>query len=154
MQITEARDPETGRFLKGNRTALKHGAFSTKSCRRIQRLVLKAKRGWYADLGPNRGDLTTSQGILIAKAAFMLERTAYIELWLEDQGYDGIKMLRRGMRDIYLAWANSLRLTLRELGIKTRVGPKVQTEREYLDGIERKRKEGKDERVQADAEAG
>lgn len=136
MNESDHRDPKTGQFLSGHQFARKHGLSTDTIPERLRRRVRREKANWIADIGPTKKDLTTSERVLIDTAAFMLQRTLTIELWLEDNPQAYAKMLAKGLRDSYLSWANSLRLTLRELGIKTRQGPKGMTEKEFLEDRE------------------
>ncbi len=136
MQKHSDRDPKTGKFLPGHQTARKHGAFSLIPQERLRR----AKAGWVSDIGPKRSDLTTSQRILIEKACFLLERTMCVEVWLNEHPELYGKMLARGLRDSYLAWCNTLRLTLRELGIDKKGEGRVLTPLEIAEKFDREKR--------------
>lgn len=106
-----------------------HGAYSLIATgglpdhrRYLRRYLTEAREGLIADLGPDEAALSTAQRILIDRVIGKLGVLRLIEEWAREKGIMQDAKLASPLQDNYLSWANSIRLDLMALGIKTRVG--------------------------------
>ena len=108
----------------------KHGAYSLlvkagelpQRLGYIRRFIEEARAGLIRDVGGTAEGLTTAQAVLIDRAISLLGVIRTIESNLAEEGIMQGGNLVHVLRDSYLAYTNSLRLILRELGINTRKG--------------------------------
>jgi len=105
-----------GRFLPKNKAALAHGAYAGKMTLAIRKGSSLARAALVQDLGPRECDLSAAEIILIDKAVNLLAVTTSIETWIRAHGIFKGRDLQP-ILDRYIAFVNSLRLCLRELGI-------------------------------------
>ena len=87
----------------------------------IRRAGDNLRLGLILDLGPKEEDLTAAQKALIEKICGLYQITRALEDWIGKEG-----IIRRNRLNpvlaVYVSHINSLRLCLRELGIKRPVG--------------------------------
>lgn len=89
----------------------------------IRRAGDNLRLGLILDLGPKEEDLTAAQKALIEKICGLYQITRALEDWIGKEG-----IIRRNQLNpvlaVYVSHINSLRLCLRELGIKRPVARK------------------------------
>lgn len=121
------RDEKTGRFLKGNLAPVKHFGYS-KSRNvplKVRKFITATREAMIKDLAQDEAGLTTSQLILIDKAVNILQVTLCIESFIRREGVFRGKKLEPVLANNYLAYINSLRIILRELGISTKASERI-----------------------------
>ena len=106
----------------------KHGGYSLMVRRgslpekmtRVRKYLGEVREGLVRDIAGREEDLTTAQLVLIDRAVSLLSVIRTIEYSLSEDGIMQGKDLQPILRENYLAYSNSLRLILRELGINKR----------------------------------
>ncbi len=106
----------------------KHGGYSflvkgelPENRKHIRNYLTACRQGWIEDIGPSEDDLSTSQRVLIDKATSLLGITRCIEESVREHGVFQGNRFNKSLGDNYLSYVNSLRLLLREIGIKKTV---------------------------------
>ena len=112
----------TGKFIKGNRAAVKSGAYSKRLPLGIRRKAAVIWERLVQDLGPTEKDLTTAQLILIDRIVAKLGIVRCIEEHINKKAVMSGSRLSPSLRESYLAYNNSIRLDLSALGIDKRQG--------------------------------
>lgn len=131
MDDTKERDKDavTGQFKKGNRAALKHGAYSLartknvpsiRGVRELARYITQIK----ANLEKATPDMNVKKELLINQVIKIEEKICFIDMWLRktsvlrpDKARKGLIELQPVLANSYLAFLNSQRLALMALGI-------------------------------------
>lgn len=112
----------------------------------IEQYLTAARMNLIQDLGPTEQDLTAAQIIIIDRIVSKLGVIRCIEEHIREKAVMVGDNLAPALRASYLAYNNSVRLDLRELGIDKRVGDRALTPLEYIKQFdeekERKEKEG------------
>lgn len=110
----------------------------------VKKYLTNVREGLIRDIGPTEKDLTTAQLILVDRIVSLLGIIRLIE---EKAREDGVVFkgqdLTPSLRQSYISYNNTMRLTLRELGIDKRVGDGVQTLEQIIAESEKKGKEKK-----------
>ena len=124
--MNEKREKKKGKSRLGRPP--KHGGYSflvkgelPENRKHIRNYLSVCRQGWIEDIGPTEDDLSTSQKVLIDKATSLLGITRCIEEHVREQGVFQGNRLNKSLGDNYLSYVNSLRLLLREIGIKKTV---------------------------------
>jgi hypothetical protein len=102
----------------------------------IRRYLAEIREGLIHDVAGREVDLTTGQAVLIDRAISLLGVIRTVEEALAKSGILRGGVLAPILRENYLAYTNSLRLLLRELGIDRRAGGRVMTPLELVKVIE------------------
>jgi hypothetical protein len=135
MQVKKPERDKKGRFMPGNQARKTHAAYGGKMSLAIRRSSSLARLALIRDLGPMEGDLSAAQVILIDKAVNLLQITQAIEGWIRINGAMKKNRLQPVLEN-YIAFVNSLRLILRELGISKRTAGKILTPLELAAEVE------------------
>jgi hypothetical protein len=117
----------------------KHGGYSLlvragelpERMTRIRRYLGEIREGLIRDVAGREADLTTCQAVLIDRAISLLGVLRTIEESLSEQGILRGNMLAPILRENYISYNNTLRLTLAALGIH-KTGEKVHDLTSYL----------------------
>ena len=129
----------------------KHGGYSLmvkagdlpKKMTRIREYLGKVRAGLVLDIAGQEEDLSTAQLILIDRTISLLSVLRTIESSLSERGILQGKgqdlQLQPILANNYLAYSNSLRLILRELGIDRRAGERILTPLEIAAEIDREK---------------
>ena len=113
--------------LKPCRPSSRHGgyAFLTRgtlpeSLDYVRRYLTAAREGLIQDLGPTENDLTTAQIIMIDRVITKLGVIRCIEEHVRETSVMKGDRLSASLRESYLAYNNSIRLSLQALGLDKR----------------------------------
>jgi len=87
----------------------------------IREYLTSVREGLILDLGPTEGDLTTAQLVLIDRVTSLLSVVRLMEEYAKDKGGMSGDRLSESLRESYITYNNSIRLTLGALGIDKRV---------------------------------
>jgi hypothetical protein len=106
----------------------KHGGYSLMVRRgslpekmtRVRKYLSEVREGLVRDIAGQEENLTTAQLVLIDRAVSLLSVIRTIEYSLSEKGIMEGTALQPILRENYLAYSNSLRLILRELGVDKR----------------------------------
>ncbi len=124
------RDKTTGRWLPGNLGGVRHGGF-LKTMQGIplavRRQVQGVREGLIRDVAGTEAALTAAQAVLIDKTVNLYQITLCLEAYIRREGPFRGKKLDPVLGCNYLAYVNTIRLNLRELGIATKTGDHEQT---------------------------
>jgi len=126
-KLRKDRDKVTGRWLPGHAGAIRHGGYSviTKNIPlAVRRRVQGVRDQLVRDIGGTEEALTAAQAILIDKTVNLYQITLCLEAYVRREGPFRGKKLDPVLGQNYLAYVNTIRLNLRELGITTRAGEK------------------------------
>ena len=93
----------------------------------IEQYLTAVREGTIRDIGPEEKDLTTAQIVLIDRLVSLLGVIRLIEEKAREDGIFRGKELTPSLKQNYIAYNNTVRLTLRELGINTRKADDVLT---------------------------
>jgi len=112
---------------KGGRP-FKHGGYSLMVRRgelpekmtAVRAYLAAVREGLIRDIGGQEADLTMAQLVLVDRAVSLLSVIRTIETSLSEDGIMCGKSLQPILKENYLAYSNSLRLILRELGVDKR----------------------------------
>jgi hypothetical protein len=135
MQVKRPERDEKGRFAPGNQAGKTHGSYAGRMSLAIRRSSSLARLALIMDLGPMEGDLSTAQIILVDKAVNLLQITQAVEGWIRLNGVMKKNRLQPVLEN-YIAFVNSLRLCLRELGVSKRTAGKILTPLELAAEVE------------------
>jgi len=119
---------EAGRFIKGNAAGLRHGGFSSVSKDMplaVRRQVGAIREQLARDIGGAEPALTAAQAILIDKTMNLYQVTLCLEAYIRKNGPFRGKKLDPILGQNYIAYVNTIRLNLRELGISTKAGERL-----------------------------
>jgi hypothetical protein len=129
-KLRKERDKVTGRFLKGNSAQLRHGGYSSVSKDiplLVRRQVQAIREQLVRDIGGTGPALTAAQVILIDKTVNLYQVTLCLEAYVRREGPFRGKKLDPVLGQNYLAYVNTIRLNLRELGITKKAGEEILT---------------------------
>lgn len=126
----------------------KHGGYSLMIRRgevperltHIRRYLTAVREGLVRDIAGQEEKLTTAQRVLVDRAISLLSVLRTIESTLSEQGIIQGRLLQPILRENYLAYSNSLRLILRELGIEKRQTSEVLNLGRYIEQKDREAK--------------
>lgn len=138
------RDKVTGRYLPGHLGGVRHGGY-LKTIRgvplSVRRQVQGIREQLIRDIGGVEPTLTAAQTILIDKTVNLYQVTLCLEAYVRREGAFVGKKLDPVLGQNYLAFVNTIRLNLRELGINTRAGEKMLGPLEIAAEIDREQAE-------------
>lgn len=111
----------------------KHGGYSLmvrqgeipERMTKVRRYLSEVREGLVRDVAGIEADLTTAQRVLIDRAISLLGVLRTIEESLSEAGIMRGSTLAPILRENYISYNNTLRLTLQTLGINRREGDKV-----------------------------
>ncbi len=106
----------------------------------IKKYLTNIREGMIKDIGPTETDLTTAQVILIDRLISLLGVIRLIEEKAKEDGVFSGRNLAASLRTSYIAYNNTVRLTLEKLGIDKRMGDRVLTPLEIAEEFDRKKK--------------
>lgn len=140
MPKSKVRD-EKGRFKPGHPST--HGAYAKKMPLAIRRESDVFRDGIIKDLGGIK-NISTARLILVEKALNLYRITLAIENFINTNGVFKFKSLHPILKESYIAYVNSLRLTLREIGLE-RLEPGIKSIQEIIKEFdaEKEKSEGK-----------
>jgi hypothetical protein len=110
---------------------------------RIVRHIEALRSGLITDLGPQEEDLTTAQLLLIDRLCCLLAICRAIEQHFEEDVMDG-DSLKNALRSSYLAYNNTIRLTLQVLGIDKQASDRILSPLEYIKQLDQEKKSGQE----------
>ena len=120
--------------VKKKRMRLKHGGYSflvkgevPEHRQYIKQYLTTIREGLIRDIGPEEKDLTTAQLILIDRLISLLGVIRLIEEKAKEDGIFRGKDLIASLKTSYIAYNNTVRLTLEKLGIHIRKADGVLT---------------------------
>jgi len=133
--------------LKRGRPKCKHGGYSflvkgelPENRKHVLRYLTAARENLIRDLGPTEEDLTTAQIIIIDRIVSKLGVIRCIEEHIRENSVMVGHNLAPSLKASYLAYNNSVRLDLRELGIDKRMEDRVLTPLEIAAEFDKKKK--------------
>jgi len=138
------RDSRTGHFLKGNKAALKHGAYSLARAKKVPsfrgvRALVRHLDQVKVNLEKATPELNVKKEILIGQVVKTEEKLCLMDMWIRKTGILRPDRARRGLLELqpclaysYLGFMNSQRLALMALGLDTEEAEKVLTPIEYI----------------------
>lgn len=110
----------------------------------IKKYLTDIREGLIRDIGPEEKDLTTAHLILIDRLISLLGVIRLIEEKAKEEGVFRGKDLIPSLKQSYISYNNTVRLTLEKLGIDKSVGSRVLTPLEIAAEFD-KEKEAKEE---------
>jgi len=129
-------------------TPLSHGAYSLMatgeypdSRKDVSRWLGVVRRTMIHDLGPTESDLTAAQLVLIDRAIGKLGVIRCVEEHVRKTGVIQNGNVAPVLRDVYLAYSNSLRLDLMALGIGTKRAGEVLDVHEYIEEFDKRERD-------------
>lgn len=127
-----------------------HGAYSyltsgkvPETRPKVEKYLTSLREGLIRDLGPTEQDLTTAQLLLVNRIVTLAGVIRLIEEKAREDGIFKGDDLTPSLRQSYISYNNTVRLTLRELGIDKRVGDGVQTLEQIIAESDEKKGERK-----------
>lgn len=107
----------------------KHGGYSLivrqgefpENRRHIRDYLISVRSGLILDLGPTEQNLTTAQLVLIDRLTSLLSIVRLMEEYAKEKGGLNGGRLSESLRESYITYNNSIRLTLQALGIDKQV---------------------------------
>jgi hypothetical protein len=124
---------------------ISHGAYSLlvtgeypDSRKDVARWLSVVRRTMIHDLGPTESDLTAAQLVLIDRAIGKLGVIRCVEEHVRKTGVIQNGNVAPVLRDVYLAYSNSLRLDLMALGIARRHTGDVLDVHEYIEKFDKR----------------
>jgi len=121
-------DKVTGRFRPGHAASIRHAGYSTISKNiplAVRRQVQGVREQLIRDIGGAEPALTAAQAILIDKTVNLYQVTLCLEAYVRREGPFRGKKLDLVLSLNYLAYVNTIRLNLRELGIARKAGDEI-----------------------------
>ncbi len=132
--------------LKRGGQKIKHGGYSflikgelPENRKHVLRYLTAARMNLIRDLGPTEEDLTTAQVIIIDRVVSKLGVVRCIEEHIRENSVMIGHNLAPSLGQSYLAYNNSIRLDLRELGIDKRMEDRVLTPLEIAEEFDKKK---------------
>lgn len=126
----------------------KHGGYSylvrgvlPENRKHVRKYLSGIREGLVRDLGPDESDLSTAQRILIDRVVCKLGILRCIEEHIRENSVMVGDELAKSLGSHYLAYSNSVRLTLAALGIKPENSRAVLTPFELADKVDRENAE-------------
>ena len=111
----------------------------------IKKYLTNIREGIIRDIGPVEKDLTTAQLILIDRLISLIGVIRLIEEKAKEDGIFKGQDLTPSLKQSYISYNNTVRLTLRELGIDKKIGDGAPTLEDIIaehDEKEAKEKKG------------
>jgi hypothetical protein len=115
----------TVKFKRGGRRPRSHGGYSyltsgtlPKNRANVLKYLIAARDGLIRDLGPSEKDLTTAQIIIIDRVIGILGVLRCVEEFIREHSVLVGNELAPSLQASYLAFCNSLRLSLLSLGLE------------------------------------
>ena len=106
----------------------------------IKKYLTGVREGMIKDIGPEEKDLTTAQLILVDRLISLLGVIRLIEEKAKEEGVFGGRNLAASLRTSYIAYNNTVRLTLEKLGIDKRMEDRVLTPLEISEKFDKEKK--------------
>lgn len=106
----------------------------------IKKYLTAIREGLIRDIGPEEKDLTTAQLILIDRLISLLGVIRLIEEKAKEDGIFRGKDLIASLKTSYIAYNNTVRLTLEKLGINKRQLDEALDVQAYIKQFDRKKK--------------
>lgn len=138
-------DKRAFRYRHGGYTYLTRGAIPEHR-QYIKKYLITIREGLIRDIGPTEQDLTTAQLILIDRLISLLGVIRLIEEKAKEDGIFRGKDLIPSLKASYIAYNNTVRLTLERLGIDKSVGDRVLTPLEIAERIDREEEKAKEKK--------
>lgn len=146
--------------LKRGGQKVKHGGYSflvkgelPENRKHVLKYLTAARENLIKDLGPTEEDLTTAQIIIIDRIVSKLGVIRCIEEYIRENSVMVGQDLAPALKASYLAYNNSVRLDLRELGINKKQADETLDVQAYIkqfdekkakkEKVEQKKKKGK-----------
>jgi len=143
-KLRKDRDKVTGRWLPGHAAAIRHGGYSviTKNIPlAVRRRVQGVRDQLVRDIGGTEAALTAAQAILIDKTVNLYQITLCLEAYVRREGPFRGKKLDPVLGQNYLAYVNTIRLNLRELGISRKIGDVILSPLQLAEQIDQEQAE-------------
>lgn len=143
------RDPNTGKFTKGNVVALRHGIHSMKNVPSVKgaRALTKYLNEVKASLELATPELNVKKAILINQVLKCEEKLNLIDMWVRktgilrpDRAKKGLLDLQPALTNCYLGFMKAQRQALLALGIDSRESEKILTPLELAEKIDSEEK--------------
>jgi len=106
----------------------------------IKKYLTDVREGMIKDIGPEEKDLTTAQIILVDRLISLLGVIRLIEEKAKEDGVFRGRDLIPSLKASYIAYNNTVRLTLEKLGIDKRMGDRVLTPLEIATEFDKEKK--------------
>lgn len=106
----------------------------------IEQYLTAVREGLIRDIGPEEKDLTTAQIVLCDRLVSLLGVIRLIEEKAREDGIFRGKELTPSLRQSYISYNNTVRLTLDKLGIDKRMEDQVLTPLEIAAEFDKKKK--------------
>jgi hypothetical protein len=146
----------TGRFLSGNKAQFLHGGYSKISKNiplTVRRQVQAIREQLIRDIiGSVEPALTAAQTILIDKTVNLYQVTLCLEAYIRREGPFRGKKLDPVLGQNYLAYVNTIRLNLRELGISRKAGDVILSPLQLAEQIDKEQAEQEAQEAEKRAE--
>lgn len=105
----------------------------------IEQYLTAVREGMIRDIGPEEKDLTTAQIILIDRLVSLLGVIRLIEEKVKEDGIFRGRELTPSLKQNYVSYNNTVRLTLERLGIDKSMGDRVLTPFEIAAEFDKKK---------------
>lgn len=145
--INESKPKLTIKLKRGGQK-IKHGGYSflikgelPENRKHVLKYLTAARMNLIRDLGPTEEGLTTAQIIIIDRIVSKLGIIRCVEEYIRENSVMVGANLAPSLRASYLAYNNSVRLDLRELGIDKRMEDRVLTPLEIAAKFDREEEE-------------
>jgi hypothetical protein len=115
----------------------------------VERYLTGAREGLIRDIGPKEDDLTTAQAILIGRVIAKLGVLRCVEEYIRERSIFVGAELAPCLGKSYLAYSNSVRLDLCELGVSTRAGERMLGPLEIAAEIDREKETAEKARAES-----
>jgi hypothetical protein len=135
MARSKKKSPGRGFKHGGYSLMVRAGELPVKMTR-IRAYLTQVRSGLVRDIAGQEESLTTAQLVLIDRAVSLLSVIRTIESSLSEDGIMKGKALQPILQENYLAYSNSLRLILRELGVGKRAMGRAPTLAELVKTVE------------------
>jgi hypothetical protein len=143
--INESKPKLTIKLKRGGQK-IKHGGYSflikgelPENRKHVLRYLTAARENLIRDLGPGEDNLTAAQIIIIDRVVSKLGVVRCIEEHIRENSVMRGHDLAPSLKASYLAYNNSVRLDLRELGIAKRMEDRVLTPLEIAEEFDKKK---------------
>lgn len=138
MDKKDKPDKRQFRYRHGGFTYLTRGAIPEHR-QYIKKYLTAVREGMIRDIGPTEKDLTTAQLILVDRLVSLLGVIRLIEEKAKEDGIFRGRDLTPSLKQSYIAYNNTVRLTLEKLGIDKKIGDQVLTPLEIAAEFDRKK---------------
>ena len=109
----------------------------------IEQYLTAVREGIIQDIGPEEKDLTIAQLVLIDRLVSLLGVIRLIEEKAREDGIFRGKELTPSLRQSYISYNNTVRLTLEKLGIDKRQSDETLDVQDYIKAFDEKKKRGR-----------